>query len=60
VEDRALRYDTWAAEISTIGGLLNSELGFGLIIEQNKDTVADLIGIIDSARADPKLLIAIC
>ena len=60
VEERALRYDTWAAEISCLGGLLNCEDGFEVIIEQNQETVADLIGIIGAEAADPKLLIAVC
>lgn len=55
------RYELFAAQITAVGGLLNSCNGVHCILESFEDTVISLMRIARySTKTDPKLLTAVC
>ena len=59
-QQQKLKYQTLAAEITTLGGLLKSKSHRYLITEEFSMVIVDIMSILSQQKADPILLTAVC
>lgn len=59
-QQQKVKYQTLAAEITTLGGLLKSKSHRYLITEEFSMVIIDIMSILSQPKADPILLTAVC